>query len=207
MPMDRAIFEWSRMRSWAGSGLLTSACVCVCIFSLGDSKRKKWFGIAAERTRRGMWLKMDEKDYHWEANWKWKQYLCGHTHLHCNGIFSMGTPSFISLFICSANINGFLASATILDLQDTVMKKTNKVTALKELESSWKASLLNVLGLLLGSDIELFFFFFFLRMGKTQPSWTWCKNILGVRGMEVSLRLKNRYPYNQLSYSHQVLSL
>ena len=72
---------------------------------------KKWFGIAAEKTRRGMWLKMDKKDYHCEANWKWKQYLCGHTHLNCNGIFSMGTPSFISLFICSANINGCLASA------------------------------------------------------------------------------------------------
>jgi len=50
---------------------------------------------------------------------------------------------------------------TLLELQDTVMKKTNKVTALKELESSWKASLLNVVGLLLGSDIESFFFFFF----------------------------------------------
>lgn len=54
---------------------------------------------------------------------------------------------------------------TLLDLQDTVMKKTNKVTALKELESSWKASLLNVVGLLLGSDIESFFFFF-LKNGK-----------------------------------------
>ena len=53
---------------------------------------------------------------------------------------------------------------TLLDLQDTVMKKTNKVTALKELESSWKASLLNVVGLLLGSDIESFFFF--LKNGK-----------------------------------------
>lgn len=55
---------------------------------------------------------------------------------------------------------------TLLELQDTVMKKTNKVTALKELESSWKASLLNVVGLLLGSDIESFFFFFFLKNGK-----------------------------------------
>ena len=60
---------------------------------------------------------------------------------------------------------------TILDLQDTVMKKTNKVTALKELESSWKASLLYVVGLLLGSDIEPFcfvfvFVFFFLKNGK-----------------------------------------
>ena len=54
---------------------------------------------------------------------------------------------------------------TLLELQDTVMKKTNKVTALKELESSWKASLLNVVGLLLGSDIE-YFFFFFLKNGK-----------------------------------------
>ena len=54
---------------------------------------------------------------------------------------------------------------TLLELQDTVMKKTNKVTALKELESSWKASLLNVVGLLLGSDIESFFFFF-LKNGK-----------------------------------------
>ena len=69
--------------------------------------------------------------------------------------------SFIHIFVhLFSKYNGFLASATILDLQDTVMKKTNKVTALKELESSWKASLLNVLGLLLGSDIELFFFFF-----------------------------------------------
>ena len=100
------------MGRWVGSGLLTCVCVCVCVFLVWRIQRgKKWFGIAAERTRRGMWLKMDKKDYHWEANWKWKQYLCGHTHLNCNGIFSMGTPSFISLFICSANINGCLASA------------------------------------------------------------------------------------------------
>ena len=34
-----------------------------------------------------------------------------HTHLHCNGIFSRGTPSFIYLFIHSTNINEFLPCA------------------------------------------------------------------------------------------------
>lgn len=72
--------------------------------------------------------------------------------------------SYLCSFVQQILMDSWQVPNTILDLQDTVIKKTNKVTALKELESSWKASLLNVLGLLLGSDIEPVFFF--LKNGK-----------------------------------------
>ena len=180
--------------------LCVCVCVCVCVFLVwGIQRGKKWFGIAAERTRRGMWLKMDKKDYHWEANWKWKQYLCGHTHLNCNGIFSMGTPSFISLFICSANINGCLASAKHSSRPPRHSDEKDKQGHCPQGTGEFLESISFKCGRFTPRKWHwVFFFFFFWRMGKTQPSQTWCKNLLGIRGMEVSLRLKNRCPYNQL---------
>ena len=58
--------------------------------------------------------------------------------------------SYLCSFVQQILMDAWQVPNTILDLQDTVMKKTNKVTALKELESSWKASLLYVVMCILG---------------------------------------------------------
>lgn len=84
---------------------------CVYFFSLKCWRRKKWFGITAERAGRGMWLRMEEKDYHWKASWNWTQHPVVILIHIAVGFFPRRTPSFMYLFIHSTKINECLPCA------------------------------------------------------------------------------------------------
>ena len=116
-------------------------CVCVCFSSLGDSRMKTG-------------LKLLLRGREEECDWRWIKRITierlagiGNNILMVTLIyiamgFSLGEllHSYIYSFIQQILMNSCHAPSTILGLQDTVMNKTDKVAALKELKSSWKAS-------------------------------------------------------------------
>ena len=145
MAMDWAIFEGSRIGRWdfrplSSFYVLLLLLLLLLLFLVWELQREKSdFRIIAKRAGRGMWLKVEGKDYLWEASWDWIQCLVVTlTHIAVGFSLGGGLHSYIYSSIQQIFMPGCHVPGTILGQQDTVMSKTVMVPALKELESSWK---------------------------------------------------------------------